>query len=426
MLVKPGQRGAVVEIENHVLDGPRSGHPLIEQCREAAAPLPGQRRYGNRRSLAPPDLVFQPLAFLGPQQVDLVLHLDHAAHRRLAQAHGGENGVHVQFLRFRIDVGGVAHVEDDVGFADLLEGRLEGGDQFVRQVGDETHGVGQDHRAPRRQVEAAHGGVEGGEQLVTDRHLGAGEGIEKGRLSGVGVPHQRHHRIRHPPSRLAVQTAGALDLAEVAPEAVDSLIDEAPVGFDLGLAGAAHEAEAAALPLQVGPGAHQARALVGERRQLHLERALARARPGPEDLEDQAGAVDHLAVPGAFQVALLNRGQRRVDDGDGDVLPGGDDLVQPGHRSAAEDGRRAHTRHVDHLGVDDPKADGAGQTHGLVQPCLGRAHAIATRLDVRVHDHTALATGSAGPRCRCDPGDSGQAIPGLPCPARTVGSARTA
>ena len=87
----------------------------------------------------------------------------------------------------------------------------------------------------------------------------------------------------------------------------DALADQAAVGFDLGFAGAAQKAEAAALALQMGPAAHQARALIGQMRQLHLQPPFPRARALAEDLQDQRGAVEHLGRPGLFQVALLHR-----------------------------------------------------------------------------------------------------------------------
>ena len=39
-----------------------------------------------------------------------------------------------------------------------------------------------------------------------------------------------------------------------------------------------------------------------------------------KNVEDQRGAVDHLAIPGPFQVALLHGRQRRIHDRDFDVL----------------------------------------------------------------------------------------------------------
>ena len=48
-------------------------------------------------------------------------------------------------------------------------------------------GVGDEHRLAAGQVEAAGGGVEGGEEPVLHQHPGVGQPVEQGRLAGVGV-----------------------------------------------------------------------------------------------------------------------------------------------------------------------------------------------------------------------------------------------
>ena len=111
-----------------------------------------------------------------------------------------------------------------------------------------------------------------------------------------------------------MQRAGALDVVELAPQPGDALADQPPVDFELALAGPAEKAEAAALALEMRPRPHQPRALVGQRRQLDLQPALMGAGALAEDLQDQPGAVDDLGLPAPFEIALLHRRQRRVDD----------------------------------------------------------------------------------------------------------------
>jgi hypothetical protein len=107
---------------------------------------------------------------------------------------------------------------------------------------------------------------------------------------------------------------------EVSLQLGNALADEPPVDFELAFAWAAEEAKPAALALEMCPGAHQTGPLIGQRRQLDLQAALMGAGPLAENLKDQARPVDDLGLPAPFEIALLHRAQRSVDDDEPDVI----------------------------------------------------------------------------------------------------------
>ncbi len=182
-----------------------------------------------------------------------------------------------------------------------------------------------------------------------------------------------------------MQRAGLHHLLELALDPDDLFVDGAPVGLDLGLAGAADEAETAALAFQVGPGADEAGALVAERGHLHLQHALAGARPVGEDFQDQPGPVEKLDLPRLFQVALLHRRHRPVDQDK--VGPGSlQHCAQLVHLAGAEQvsGPRLGKRH-DGIAHQLDARQGGGQRNSLFKGALG-IPPVALRFQVGMED----------------------------------------
>ena len=257
------------------------------------------------------------------EQIDLVPDFeDVAVGGERIDAEVAEHFLDVVGLRLRLLMRDVADVQDQVGLDDFFKRGAKRGDQHRRQVRDEADGVGQNNLAGAGQFHFAHGGIERREYLVHGQHAGAGDFVEQRRLAGVGVADDGDNRIRHLAPALAVQFTRFDDLFEIALDGVDAVLQHALIKLDLGFARAAEKAAAAALALQMGPGAHQAALLVREMRELDLQHAFFRACAGAEDFKDQSRAIDDLGVPDLLQVALLDRGNDMIDDDEADFLFG--------------------------------------------------------------------------------------------------------
>ncbi len=224
-------------------------------------------------------------------------------------------------------------------------------------------------RDAMRQTNLAQRRIERGEEHVLRQHLRARQPVEQGRLAGVGVANERDDGIRHVAAGLAMQATRALHLVEILLDAAHPLFDQASVGFDLCFAGAAKEAEAAALALEMGPGSHEPRFLIGQMRKFDLQRAFPGARPLAEDFEDQPGAVDDLRAPGPFEIALLNRRQLTVH-ADQPRLLRLHRLADLLDLALAEIGRRPNLVEAHRNLADDFQINGLRQPDGFRQPRL--------------------------------------------------------
>ncbi len=205
-------------------------------------------------------------------------------------------------------------MQEQVGIDGFLQGGLEGVDEAVGQVANESHRIGQGYGAAQfGQVQLAGGRVQGGEQLVGRIGPCLHERVEERGLARVGVSDQGD--VEGIPAGTLAPLGGALalDLLQALAGALDRVVDHAAVELDLGFAGAAARADAAALALQVGPAAHEAGAEVLQPGEFDLELALVAPRALREDLEDEQGAVGDRQFEMSLEVALLGRAEGLVE-----------------------------------------------------------------------------------------------------------------
>ncbi len=223
----------------------------------------------------------------------------------------------------------VDDVEEERGFFELFEGSAEGSDELGGELLDESDGVGEEGGGARGETDAAGGRVEGGKELVLDQDVGPGEGAHEGGLAGVGVADERDNGNALARALTPVQRALAAHLLDLALEAGDAVADQAAVGLELGLAGAAG-ADAGAEPFEVRPLTTQAGKDVLVLGELDLQEALTGAGVLGENVEDEGGTVNDFDVEGVLQVALLGGGQFVIEDDRGVRGFGllGDDLLE--------------------------------------------------------------------------------------------------
>ena len=211
---------------------------------------------------------------------------------------------------------------------------------------DEPDGVGERVEPPVGGLGAAHGRVEGREELVLDEHARAGEPVEERGLAGVGVAGDRDARHGVRPAAAAAWCRGPVFISLISRRSLAMRgVDPAAVELDLGLTGTARAHALAAGGLATGLAGHrlapaaQARQEVLELGQLDLRLALPGLRVLGEDVEDQRGAVDDLDLDDVLQGAPLAGRQLGVAD-DGVGALGDDDVAQLGGLALAEVGGR--------------------------------------------------------------------------------------
>ncbi len=121
-------------------------------------------------------------------------------------------------------------------------------------------------------------------------------------------------------------------------------------------------------------------------REFDLQAAFPRAGALAEDIEDQPGAIDDLAPPLAFQIALLYRAERRVHDRERHVVFAKRCTLRRHLAFAQQRARPPDAQRHDRL-MHDRKPDRRRKPDRLGQPRLGRTRHVVPVRPLPRQDH---------------------------------------
>jgi hypothetical protein len=139
------------------------------------------------------------------------------------------------------------------------------------------------------------------------------DGVEHGRLAGVGVADEGHLAVTTAGATVTLHAACAVDLLEFATDGVNAVDEASTVGFELGLARSPGP-DATGLLGERPARSTKSRQPVLQEGQLNLRLALGGAGVLGEDVEDHRGPVDRGAPEDLLEVALLRRREIVFED----------------------------------------------------------------------------------------------------------------
>jgi len=122
----------------------------------------------------------------------------------------------------------------------------------------------------------------------------------------------------------------------------------------------------------VSPASDQPARLIVEVRQFNLQPPFRGCRPFAEDFEDEAGAVDDLALGLLFQGFLLDGAEGRIDDKQFRFMTFSE-FCNLFDLAFAEQTCGADLAELEAFAADDVYADRAGKTRSLLHPGVERA-----------------------------------------------------
>ena len=189
----------------------------------------------------------------------------------------------------------------------------------MRKFAQKTDGVGEQKALVVGQRQAPGGRIERREKFVLGDHVRAGQEIEQRRFAGIGVTNHGRHRPLMALAALALHRTNFPHPFEFALQPPDPFLHPPPIDFQLRFARTAR-ADAAALPREVAPHPRQARQQILQLRELDLQTAFTTPRALRENIENELGAVEHLAGKKIFQVASLRRREFIIENHRGDLL----------------------------------------------------------------------------------------------------------